>query len=62
MSSLNFNAVAAALFGVVALCHIARLVLGFPVLIGTLAVPMAFSWAGALVTGTLCVWGFRAKR
>ena len=61
MSSPAFCKVAASLFGIVALAHVARLALDVPIQIGATAVPIWVSWLGLLVTGGLSVWGFRAS-
>jgi hypothetical protein len=61
MSATSFARLAAVLFGLVAVAHVARLVLGAPVTIGATSVPLTVSWVGAAVTGTLCVLGFRAR-
>ena len=61
MSGPSFNNVAAAIFGIVALGHAARLALALPVQIGTMAIPVWASWLGLFVAGSLCVWGFRAR-
>ena len=46
MSQKVFLAVSGAIFGVVALVHLGRLVAGWPVHIGAFEVPMWFSLAG----------------
>jgi len=61
MSRLSFNVVAGIVFGVVALAHAARLVLGLPVQLGDTSIPMWVSWLGLAVAGALCLWGFRSK-
>jgi len=57
-----FTLIAALLFLLIALVHIYRLVAGFPVTIGGSAVPMAVSWAGAIVAGLLGVMLLRESR
>jgi len=61
MPGPSFNSVAAAIFGIVALGHAARLALALPVQIGTMALPVWISWLGLVVAGSLCLWGLRAK-
>lgn len=61
MSGPSFNSVAAAVFGIVALGHAARLALALPVQIGTMDIPLWTSWLGLVVAGSLCLWGLRAK-
>ena len=53
--------ISGAVFGLVALGHLFRLVNHSPVLIGTWPVPMAGSWAGLIVAGLLSCWGFALK-
>jgi len=61
MSSTTFSTVAASVFGIVALAHVARLALHVPVLVGSTTVPMWVSWVGLLVAGGLSLWGFRSR-
>jgi hypothetical protein len=61
MTATTYARLAGALFGLVALAHVARLALGVPVVIGATALPMAVSWAGLVVAGALCVLGLRAR-
>jgi hypothetical protein len=61
MSSSAFCKVAASLFGIVALAHVARLASDVSVQIGTTTIPKWVSWLGVLVAGGLSVWGFRSK-
>jgi hypothetical protein len=46
-------------FAIVALAHVARLVLDWPAQVAGWVVPMWISWVGILVAGALCVWAFR---
>ena len=61
MSSTTFSTVAASVFGIVALAHVARLVLHVPLLVGSTSIPMWVSWVGLLVAGGLSLWGFRTR-
>lgn len=54
--------VSAAIFALVALMHLARLFMGWPVQLGEQSVPMAASWAGLIIAGALSLWGLRAAR
>jgi len=54
MEQKTFNTVAGAIFAVVALAHLLRLVLGWPVVVGGWTVPMWVSWIGLVVAGGLC--------
>jgi len=58
---MRFQRIAAVVFAVVALGHVYRAFAGLPVQIGSFAVPVWISWAGALGAGALSVWGFRAR-
>ena len=60
MPSQAFCRVAAAIFGLVALAHVARLALGLPVQVGETAIPMWVSWFGLFVSGGLSLLGFRS--
>src|SRR5262249_47692669 len=42
------------IFAVVALAHLLRIVMGWPVVVGDWAVPMWVSWVGFVVAGGLC--------
>jgi hypothetical protein len=61
MPATPYARLAGALFGLVALAHAARLALAMPITVGTMAIPMAVSWVGLVVTGALCVLGLRAR-
>jgi hypothetical protein len=41
----------------VASVHLARLVKGWPVQVGSFAAPMSVSWIGLLVSALLAIWG-----
>ena len=60
MSSRPFCRVATAIFGLVALAHVARLAFGLPVQVGAVAIPMWVSWFGLFVSSGLSLWGFRS--
>ena len=50
--------VSGGIFGLVAILHVVRAFLDLPVQIGSRAVPIWPSWAGAVVAISLCVWAF----
>jgi hypothetical protein len=54
--------VTAALFLVVAIMHLLRIILGWQVEIGGLSIPFWVSWMGVLVAGALAYFGFIQKR
>ena len=62
MSEKTFVAIAATIFGLVALLHLLRLVMGWSIAIETWAVPMWFSWIGLVVAGALSYFGARLAR
>jgi len=51
--------VSALIFGVVAIIHLVRAVNGWAFVVGPLEIPNAVSWAGFVVTATLCYWAIR---
>ena len=48
-----------AVFGVMALVHVVRLILNWPAQVGGWMVPIWISWVAILVAGALCAWAFR---
>ena len=46
------------IFAIVALVHLLRLLLDWPVQVAGLAVPPWVSWIGFLAAGALAVWAF----
>ncbi|MSQ50236.1 MAG: hypothetical protein EXR30_07575 [Betaproteobacteria bacterium] len=46
-------------FGVIALLHLVRLLLGWPAQIASWVVPLWLSWLAFFATGVLSVWAFR---
>ena len=62
MSSKTFALAAGIVFGLVALMHILRIVLGWEVIIGGWMAPMWISWAGVVVAGLLSFTGLRLAR
>jgi hypothetical protein len=61
MSAVTFSRVAGMLFALVALAHAYRLIIFFPIQIGSFSVPQAASWAGLLIAGVLSFLGLRAR-
>ena len=62
MSEKTFVATAAVIFGIVALLHLLRLVMGWSVVIEDWTVPMWFSWIGLVVASALSYFGMRHVR
>jgi hypothetical protein len=59
MDQKTFDGVAGAIFAVVALAHLLRIVMGWPVVIGGWDVPMWVSWVGLLGAGGLSYFALR---
>ena len=51
--------VAGTLFGLMCLAHLARIVIGFQVLLGSHPVPLWLNGVGCIVTGVLAFWLWR---
>ena len=62
MSARPYVLITGAFFGLGCLAHVVRAVFGWPLQIGTLAVPVGLSWPAALVAGGVSVWAFRIRR
>ena len=62
MSEKTFAAIAAAIFGLVALLHLLRLLMGWSIVIEAWTVPMWLSWIGLVVAGALSYFGARLAR
>jgi hypothetical protein len=62
MSEKTFVAVAAVIFGLVALLHLFRIVMGWSIVIDAWTVPMWLSWIGLVVAGALSYFGIRLTR
>ena len=59
MDQKMFSIVTGVIFAVVALFHLVRIYMGWPVMIGDWSVPMWVSWIGLVVAGGLAFFGFR---
>jgi hypothetical protein len=53
---------AATIFAVVALAHLIRIVLGWPVQVGTWVIPMWISWIALVGAGALSFFGMRLAK
>lgn len=60
--SNNYVVVSGVLFGVMAVVQAVRAVNQWPVHVGGFDVPVWFSWVAVVITGSLCVWAFRAGK
>ena len=61
MSAVPYSRMVGAFFVLIALVHVYRLIVFFPIQIGSFAPPQAASWAGLIIAGTLGVLGLRAR-
>ena len=59
MDQRTYNIVTAALFLIIAVLHLLRVILGWPARIGGLDIPVWASWLALVVTGGLAYFGFR---
>jgi len=57
-----FTTIAAAIFALMALLHVYRLLTHFQVIVGSHTIPQAVSWVGIVVAGGLSVMLFREAR
>ena len=57
MDQKTFFMVASVIFALVALLHLSRIYMGWPVVIGSWSVPMWLSWIGLVVAGGLSYFG-----
>jgi hypothetical protein len=57
MNRETFCIVAGVIFAVVALLHLLRIYMGWPVVIGGWSAPMGVSWIALVVAGILAIWG-----
>jgi len=55
----SYNALTAAIFTVVAVAHLLRVILGWTVQIGSWEIPIWVSWLALVVAGLLAWVGFR---
>ena len=53
----TFNVVASVIFAVVALLHLLRIYMGWPIVIGSWTAPMWVSWIALVVAGGLSYFG-----
>ena len=56
----KYVAVSGVFFGVVAVVQAVRALNQWPLQIGSLDIPVWFSWIATVVAGSLCVWAFRS--
>jgi hypothetical protein len=58
----TFNVVASVIFVLVALLHLLRIYMGWPIVIGSWTAPMWVSWIGFVVAGGLSYFGLSLAR
>jgi hypothetical protein len=58
----RYEQVSGALFGLIALAQLTRVILRLPARVGAISIPVWFSGVAFLVTASLAVWAFRAGR
>ena len=59
MDHKTFSVAAGVIFTLVALIHLLRIYMDWPVVIGNWEVPMWLSWVGLIVAGGLSYFGLR---
>ena len=59
MDQKTFLVAAGVIFAVVTLVHLARITMGWPIVIASWSVPMWVSWIGLVVAGGLSFFGLR---
>jgi len=62
MDAKTFSLVAGIIFAVVALLHLVRIFMDWPVIIGDWSIPMWASWTALIVAGGLSLLGLRLGR
>jgi hypothetical protein len=56
---MRYELISGILFTIIALGQITRAILGWPVQIASVSVPIWVSVIAFLITGSLAIWGFR---
>ena len=62
MNQTNFSLTAGVVFGLIALCHVLRVVFGWSLTVQDFSVPMWPSWIAVIVMGYLAYEGIRLAR
>ncbi|CAN7670560.1 hypothetical protein LJR231_005333 [Phyllobacterium sp. LjRoot231] len=57
MTEKTFSILAAAIFGVVAVLHLVRILIGWSIVVDGWTVPMWVSWVGLIIAGALSYYG-----
>ena len=61
MNDKLFHLIAGTIFALVALLHVLRIYMGWPVVVGVWSAPMWVSWIGLVVAGGLAYFGLTLK-
>ncbi|PSH70146.1 hypothetical protein CU102_03340 [Phyllobacterium brassicacearum] len=59
MTEKYFSTLAAAIFAVVAVLHLVRILIGWSIVVDGWTVPMWVSWLGLIIAGALSYYGAR---
>ncbi len=59
--SNKYVVVSGTVFGVVAVLQAVRALNQWPLLVGTIEIPVWASWLAMVVAGSLCAWAFRSR-
>jgi hypothetical protein len=62
MGNRPFTLLAAAIFALMAVIHLYRIVTHFQIILGSHEIPMSASWIAIAITGVLAVMLFRESR
>jgi hypothetical protein len=62
MGNRPFTLLAAAIFALMAVVHLYRIVTHFQIILGSHEIPMSASWIAIAITGVLAVMLFRESR
>jgi hypothetical protein len=59
MNGKTYLLISAAIFALIALLHLMRLIGHWSIQIGTLSIPIWGSWLGFIIAAALSIWAFR---
>ena len=62
MSTKTYSLTVAVIFGIIAVLHALRILLGWDAAIGGWAVPMWLSWLALIIAGYLSYMGYKLSR
>jgi hypothetical protein len=61
MTARNFCILAAVIFAIIAILQLVRALIGWPVTVGNITVPIWLSWIAAIVAAGLAWFGYQAS-